>query len=129
MKDAFKKVHKKAEEIGTVEPKQEFTPIQHSGWSGFREVLITAAEIRRKCRLLDEKVQWVRRALGADEIKRRKKELNSMRSDLNAYRWRARTEWVNKKVLDLQMAEEAHDLGAIHRILRETGLRFSPQHG
>ena len=34
MKDAFKKVHRKATEIG----------IQHSGWSGFRDVLITAAE-------------------------------------------------------------------------------------
>ena len=39
MKDAFRKAHRKATEIGTVEPKQEFTPMQHSGWSG-----ITAAE-------------------------------------------------------------------------------------
>ena len=59
----------KATEIGTV-------PMQHSGWSGFREVLISAAEkviergrqpvvgllceeslreLRRKRRLLDEK--------------------------------------------------------------------------
>ena len=79
MKDAFRKVHRKATEIGTVDPKQEFTPMQRSGWSGFRDVLITAAEkvidrgrqpvvglpcseeslreIRRKRRLLDEKVQ------------------------------------------------------------------------
>jgi len=27
-----------------------------------------------------------------------------------------------QKVMDLQRAEESHDLGAIHRILRETGL-------
>ena len=119
--------------------------MQHSGWSGFRDVLMTAAEkvidrgrqpvvglpyseeslreIRRKRRLLDEKVQWVRRALGVDEIKRRKKELNSMRSDFNAYRWKARTEWANKKkCLIFKKAEESHDLGATHRILRETGL-------
>ena len=71
------------------------TPTQHSGSSGFRDVLITAAEkvidrgrqpvvglpyseeslreTRRKRRLLDEKVQWVRRPLRVDEIKRRKK--------------------------------------------------------
>ena len=58
---------------------------------GFRDILITAAErvigcwrqpvvglpyseeslreIRRKRRLLDEKIQWARRALGVDEVK------------------------------------------------------------
>ena len=45
-----------------------------------------------------------------------------MRSDFNAYRWNARKEWANKKVMDLQKAEESHDLDAIHRILSETGL-------
>ena len=58
----------------------------------------------------------------SDEIKRRIKELNSMRSEFNAYIWHARTEWANEKVIDLQKAEESHDLGAIYRILRETGL-------
>ena len=48
--------------------------------------------------------------------------MNSMRSEFNAYRWKARKEWANKKVTDLQKAEKSHDLGAIHRILRETGL-------
>jgi len=48
--------------------------------------------------------------------------LNSMRSDFNAYRWKARKEWANKKVIDLPRAEESHDLGTIYRILRETGL-------
>ena len=67
-------------------------------------------------------MEWVRQAQGVDEIKRRKKELNSMRSDFNVYRWKARKEWANEEVLDLQKAEESHDLGAIHRILRETGL-------
>ena len=65
---------------------------------------------------------WARQAQGVDEIKKRKKELNSMRSEFNAYRWKARKEWANKKVIDLQRAEEFHDLGAIHRILREIGL-------
>jgi len=45
-----------------------------------------------------------------------------MRSEFNAYRWKARKEWANQKVTDLQKAEESHDLGAIHRALRETGL-------
>ena len=80
MNDAPKKVHRKATEIGTVEPKQEFTLMQHSGWTGFRDVPTTAAEkvigrgrqlvvglpyseeslreIRRKRRLLDGKIQW-----------------------------------------------------------------------
>lgn len=40
-----------------------------------------------------------RLAMGVDEVKRRRKELNSMRSDFNAYRWRARTEWADKKIL------------------------------
>ena len=82
--------------------------MQHSGWTGFRDILITAAEkvigrgkqpvglpyseeslreIRRKRRLLDGKfIQWARHAMGVDEVKRRKKELSSMRSDFNAYR-------------------------------------------
>ena len=94
MKDVFRKAHRKATEVGTVEPEQEFTLMQHSGWSGFRCVLIIALEIVvdrgrqpvvglphsedspreicRKRRLLDEKVQWARRALGVDEIKKRK---------------------------------------------------------
>ena len=144
MKDTFKEVHRKATEIGTVEPKREFTPMQHSGWTGFRDILITTAEkvigrgkqpvvglpyseeslreIRRKQRLLDEKNQWARLAMVVDEVKRRKKELNSMRSDFNAYRWRAKTEWANKTVLDLKKAEESHDVGGFYGILRETGL-------
>ena len=44
MKMAFRKIHRKAVEIDTKEPKQEFTPLQHNGWSGFRDILITAAE-------------------------------------------------------------------------------------
>ena len=69
MKMACKKIHRKAIEIDTKEPKQEFTPLQHDGWSGFRDILITAAEkvvglpysegplreIRRRRRLLDKK--------------------------------------------------------------------------
>ena len=49
MKDALKEVHRKATEIGMVEPKLEFEPMQHSGWTGFRDILTTAAEkiIRR----------------------------------------------------------------------------------
>ena len=115
--------------------------MQHNGWSGFRDILIKAAEkvihrgkqpvvglpyreeslreIRRRRRLLGEKLVWVRQAQGVEEIKRRKKELNSMRSKFNAYRWKARKEWANKKVNDLQKAEKSHDF---HRILRETGL-------
>ena len=46
--------------------------------------------------------------------------MNSMRSEFNAYRWKAKN-GRTKQVLDLQRAEESHDLGAIHRILRETG--------
>ena len=65
---------------------------------------------------------WVRQAQGVVEVKRRKKELNKMRSEFNSYRWKARREWANKKVIDLQRAEESHDLGDIYRILRETGL-------
>ena len=64
--------------------------------SGFRDILITAAEkviergkqpvvglpyseeslreIRRRRRLLDEKLVWARQAQGVEEIKRRKKE-------------------------------------------------------
>ena len=77
MKDAFRRVHRKVTEIGNTDPKQESTPLQHSGWAGFRDILITAAEkvidrgkqpvglpyseeslreIRRKGRLLDEKL-------------------------------------------------------------------------
>ena len=141
---AFRKIQRKAIEIDTKEPKQEFTPLQHNGWSGFRDILFLAAEkvidrgkqlvvglpysegslreIRRRRRLLDKKLVWVRQAQGFKEIKRRKKELNSMRSEFNAYRWKARKEWANKKVIDLQKAEESRDLGAIHRILRESGL-------
>ena len=48
--------------------------------------------------------------------------MNSMRSDFNAYRWKAGTEWANKKVKDLQKPQESHDVGAMQRILRETGL-------
>ena len=77
VKGALKEVHRKATEIGMVEPRPEFTPMQHSGWTGFRDILITAAEkvidrgkqlvvglpyseeslreILRKRRLLDEK--------------------------------------------------------------------------
>ena len=144
MKMAFRRIHKKATEIDTKEPTQEFTLQQHKGWSGYRDFLITAAEkvidrgkqpvvglpysmeslceIQRRRRLLDKKLIWTRQAQGVDEIKRRKQELNSMRSEFNAYSWKARKEWANKKVIDLQRAKEFHDLGAIHRILRETGL-------
>ena len=79
-------------------------------------------ELRRRRRLLDEQLVWARQAQRVEEIKRRKKEMNSMRSEFNTYRWKARREWANKKVTDLQKAEKSHDLGAIHRILRETGL-------
>ena len=79
-------------------------------------------EIQRRRRVLDKKLRWARQAQGVDEIKRRKKELNSVRSEFNAYRWKSRREWANKKVIDLQKAEDSHDLGAIYRILRETGL-------
>ena len=41
---AFRKIHKKVIEIDTKEPTQEFTPQQHKGWSGYRDILITAAE-------------------------------------------------------------------------------------
>ena len=144
MKMAFRKLHRKAVEIGTKEPTQEFTPQQHKGWSGYRDILIMAAEkvidrgqqpvvglpysmeslceIQRRRRLLDKQLIWTRQAQGVDEIKRRKKELNSMRSEFNACRWKSRREWATKKVIDLQKAEESHDLGAIYRILRETGL-------
>ena len=71
---------------------------------------------------MNKKLVWARQAQGVDEIKRGKKELNSMRSEFNAYRWKARKEWSNKKVIAFQRAEESHDLGAIYRILRETGL-------
>ena len=140
IKMAFRNIHRKAIEIDTKEPKQEVTLLQHNGWSVFRDILITAPEkvidrgkqpvvglpysdeIRRRRRLMDEKLVWARQAQGVEEIKRRKKELNSMRSKFNAFRWKARKEWANKKVIDLQKAEESHDLSAIHRILRGTGL-------
>ena len=35
MKDAFKKVHRRATEFGMVEPGPEFTHMQHSGWTVF----------------------------------------------------------------------------------------------
>ena len=44
MKDALKEVHKKATEIGMVESKPEFTPVHHSEWTGFRDILIPAVE-------------------------------------------------------------------------------------
>ena len=49
MKDALKEVHRKTTEIVMVQPRPEFTPMQHSGWTGFRDIMITAAEkvIRR----------------------------------------------------------------------------------
>ena len=141
---ASRMIHRKAIEIDIKEPKQEFTPLQHKGWLGFRDILITAAEkvidrgkqpvvglpyseesfreIHRRRRLLDKKLVWLRQAQGVEEIKRRKREMISMRSEFNAYSWKARKEWANKKVTDPQKAEESHDLGAIHRILRETGL-------
>ena len=37
-------------------------------------------EIQRRRRVLDKTLMWARQAQGVDEIKRRKKELNSMRS-------------------------------------------------
>ena len=66
-------------------------------------------EIQRRRRLLDKKLIWTRQAQVVDEIKRRKKKLNSMRSEFNAYRWKSRREWANKNVIDLQKAEESHD--------------------
>jgi len=44
METALKKLHKKAVDMDTNEPTQEFTPQQHKGWSGYRDILITAAE-------------------------------------------------------------------------------------
>ena len=35
MKNGFRTAHRKATEIGTTEPKQEFTPLQHSGCQHF----------------------------------------------------------------------------------------------
>ena len=44
MKMALRKLHERAVEMDTKEPTQEFTPQQHKGWSGYRDILITAAE-------------------------------------------------------------------------------------
>ena len=44
MKMAFRRIQRKATEIDTKEPTQEFTPQQHKGWSGYRDILITVAE-------------------------------------------------------------------------------------
>ena len=44
----------------------------------------------------------MRLAKGLDEVKRRKKELSRPRSDFDAFRRRARTEWANRKILDLK---------------------------
>ena len=44
MKMAFRKLHKRVVEMDTKEPTQEFTPLQHKGWSGYCDILITAAE-------------------------------------------------------------------------------------
>ena len=116
---AFRKIHKKVIEIDTKERTQEFTPQHHKAWSGYRDILITTAEkvidrgkqpvvglpysegslreIHRRRRLLDKKLVWARQAQGVEEIKRRRKDLNSMRSEFNAYRWNARRDWANKK--------------------------------
>ena len=63
-------------------------------------------EIQWRRRVLDKKLIWARQAQGVDEIKRRKKELKSMRSEFNAFSWKSRREWANKKVIDLQEVEE-----------------------
>ena len=44
METALRKLHKKAVDMDTNEPTQEFTPQQHKGWSGYRDMLITATE-------------------------------------------------------------------------------------
>ena len=84
----------RAVDMDTKEPTREFTPQQHKGWSGYRDILITAAEkvidrgkqpvvglpystdalreIQRRRRVLDQKLMWARQAQGVDEIKRRK---------------------------------------------------------
>ena len=54
---------------------------------------------------------WARQAQGVEEIKRRKKELNSMRTEFNAYRWKARKEWANRKVTDLQKSRRISRFG------------------
>ena len=43
MKDALKKVHMKVSESESSGPKPEHT-MQHAGWTGFREILVGAAE-------------------------------------------------------------------------------------
>ena len=101
MKDALKEVRKKATEIGMVEPRPEFSTCAALGMDGFSRY---PDHCSRKSYW-----PWETASVGLpyneesfreirDEVKRRKKELNSMRSDFNAYRWRARTEWANKKV-------------------------------
>jgi len=108
MKTALRQLHKRAVDMDTKEPTREFTPQQHKGWSGYRDILITAGlpystealrEIQRRRRVVDKKLMWARQAQGVDEIKRKKK-LNKMVSEFNSYRWKARREWANKKVID-----------------------------
>jgi len=55
MKTALRKLHKRAVEMDTKEPTQEFTPQQHKGWSGFRDVLITTAE---KLLIAEDNLWW-----------------------------------------------------------------------
>jgi len=121
MKDALEEVHRKAKEIGSVEPRPEFTPMQPLGMDGFSRCPDhhsrksywpwktgsgglavqrgVSASNSQKTSIAGRENPRTRLAMGVDEVKRRRKELNSMRSDLNAYRWRARTERANKKML------------------------------
>ena len=47
-----------------------------------------------------------------------------MRSEFNAYRWKSRREWANNKVIDLQKAEESHDLVSVEKTLSAKGRQF-----
>ena len=80
MKTALRKLHNRAVDVDTKEPTREFTPRQYKGWSGYRDILITAAEkvidrgkqpvvglpystdalreIQRRRRVLDQKLMW-----------------------------------------------------------------------
>ena len=48
METALRKLHKRAVDVDTNEPTQEFTPQQHKGWSGCRDMLITESHGSRK---------------------------------------------------------------------------------
>ena len=94
----FWELHKRVVEMDTKEPTQEFTPQQHKEWSGYRDILITAAEkvidrgkqpvvwachtVQKRCakyrgdvEYWTKKLIWARQAQGVDEIKRKKERI------------------------------------------------------